>query len=281
MGNKAAGRPPGGQGRKDDEPVVETPPARPNTGNNLLDQTILDIIRLQADVKGVIASAAAAQSSADLANSAVVRLTNAMGKLGEALAVQSESVNQLREELKRKRAPKADPELEDGDEEETEAPDWYSVETERQAQLMLDGLIEWVAKVYLRGPHDAKLTYCWMWHPEVVDELVALRWSYFDAHHGETANGFKASDWRDRYRKSAIERINTALAQCNLGQHEGPDGARVWQPLRTVPGVDDVNPAAQVVAVAEWWATRRESTPPAPSANLKAAEKASRVRPAD
>jgi hypothetical protein len=279
MGNKNAGRPAGGQGRKDDPTPDDTAPAAPPaTGDPILRSVLMDIVRINGTLERSVAAAAAAQSSADLANSAVVRVSSALTQMKEAMAAQGETIAQLREELKRKKTPKV--EATDTDDDIPDfVPDWYSVETEQQAQLILSELIEWVGRVYLRGPTNATLPHCWMWHPTVVDELMSLRWAYLDAHHGEHANGFKASDWRDRYRKSAIERINGATKQCNLSKHDN-QGDTPWKPVR-VPGIDDVHPADQVVAIARWWATGRDSAPPVPTANLKAIERSSRVRTAD
>jgi hypothetical protein len=108
-----------------------------------------------------------------------------------------------------------------------------------------------------------------MWHDIVVDELLALRWAWLDAHYGANPSGAKACDWRDKYRELATARINNELKTCTLSQHaEG--GEKRWRPVN-VPGVD------QLAEVATWWATDRRAASPLPSNDMLAQEQAARV----
>jgi hypothetical protein len=65
-------------------------------------------------------------------------------------------------------------------EESTRAqPSWLGMpddaEPEQAAALLLD-LAAWVGAVYLRYPTSARgLPGCWLWHPDVVEELLWLR----------------------------------------------------------------------------------------------------------
>jgi protein involved in temperature-dependent protein secretion len=49
------------------------------------------------------------------------------------------------------------------------------------AEAMLTRLAQWVTGVYLRYP-DAKLPDCWLWHPEVVEELLWLHQAWLAAY---------------------------------------------------------------------------------------------------
>jgi hypothetical protein len=43
------------------------------------------------------------------------------------------------------------------------------------AQQLLAGLVDWMARIYLRYPDAAAgLPDCWAWHPDVVEELLWL-----------------------------------------------------------------------------------------------------------
>ena len=53
------------------------------------------------------------------------------------------------------------------------------------AEDILTRLAQWVAGVYLRYP-DARLPDCWLWHPEVVEELLWLHQAWLAAY-GEGA----------------------------------------------------------------------------------------------
>ena len=75
------------------------------------------------------------------------------------------------------------------------------------AEDILTRLAQWVAGVYLRYP-DARLPDCWLWHPEVVEELLWLHQAWLAAY-AEGARVTAAADWHDRYRPGVVARIKS------------------------------------------------------------------------
>jgi hypothetical protein len=141
------------------------------------------------------------------------------------------------------------------------------------AQQVLAGLVEWMARVYLRYPDAAaSLPDCWAWHPDVIEELLWLWHAWLVAYHDEHAPISAAADFHDRYRPGVVRRITTAAGRCSLENHQPhhdhpPQGAVV-----TVPLADAVGP------IATWWATDRDAPGPIPTPE-QLASAAARHRP--
>jgi hypothetical protein len=72
--------------------------------------------------------------------------------------------------------------------------------------------------VYLRY-RDALVPSCWLWHPEVVEELWWLRQAHADAYHPETGSWLRAGDWHERQRPGVVRRITRAVGSCELALH--------------------------------------------------------------
>ncbi len=143
------------------------------------------------------------------------------------------------------------------------------------ALAVLTELIRWMEVVYLRYSDAARtLPECWLWHPDLVEELLWLMDAWCAAYHDNTAPVSLAADWHDRYRPGVIKRINTTAGRCSLEAH---------QPRDTDTEPDDsgapVVPLAEAVApIAGWWATHRRDPAPHPDpAHLATA--AARRRP--
>lgn len=269
-GNKGAGRPPGGQGRE--RQPAPAPPARPDTGNKVIDQLVVDQEVLRRAVAEAKAAAESATTSGQLASSAVVRLAGAVEKLGQRVDAVGSTVTSLRAELDKPRtngrrpARRAAEEVAIG-EPEVELPiSWYEVRDERTAQLVLTTLVEWVERVYLRMANAGRMPACWMWHDVVVDELWTLFQAYCEAHLGENANGTKAADWRERYRKGAVERVSAELDNCGAKRHER-GGDRDYRAPRLL-GTE------QIVDLAAWYGAGRSGDMPLPAPDLVAQESA-------
>jgi hypothetical protein len=139
-------------------------------------------------------------------------------------------------------------------------------ETTRQ----LAELAEWVAAVYLRYPVAAReLPDCWLWHPDVVEELAWLHQAWQAAYSPDTGTIAAAGDWHDRYRPNVAARIRAAVRVCSLEVHLEPERGAVIPP----PSI------GSVPAVAHWWTCVREQRPPVPTqADLDAAEVRLRTR---
>ncbi|MGH3859630.1 hypothetical protein [Actinokineospora sp.] len=142
------------------------------------------------------------------------------------------------------------------------APSWLSLPSDADAVAeVLDELLTWLCAVYLRyADAAASLSDCWLWHPEVVEELVWLMHTWIAAYEDENASATAAGDWHDRYRPGVVRRIKTAIGTCSLENHTSP------QPAPRVPLVE----AAE--AIVTWWGTARTAPAPEPTdAHLAAA----------
>ncbi len=128
----------------------------------------------------------------------------------------------------------------------------------------LGELARWVAEVYLRYPIAAReLPDCWLWHPDMVEELAWLHQAWQAAYGPETGTVAAAGDWHDRQRPGVVTRIRASSRSCSLENHTS-DTRRTGVLL--TPG------AGSIEAIATWWSSRRELQPPLPSqADLDAA----------
>ncbi|MGD9531960.1 MAG: hypothetical protein AB7L91_18240 [Dehalococcoidia bacterium] len=140
---------------------------------------------------------------------------------------------------------------------------WLLADSADQAVADLDDLIGWLDAVYLRyarGPLSA----CWLWHPQVVEELWWLRCAHADAYHPESGSWLRVGDWHDRQRPGVERRVHAVLGKCSLSLHaprrgRGPD----------IPAEPDRAPMtdhAEAVAAAWANATPRDRAIPAPTA---------------
>ena len=143
------------------------------------------------------------------------------------------------------------------------APSWLDLGTEpspsrtaADAEDLLHMLARWVAGVYLRYS-DARVPDCWLWHPDVVEELLWLHAAWISAYDPE-APVTAVGDWHDRQRPGVVARIKSYAGMCSLEAHQpGQD--------RATPG--PVAPTLDAVAdIAAWWTARRDQAGPVPSA---------------
>ncbi|MFC4943321.1 hypothetical protein [Pseudonocardia sp. GCM10023141] len=128
---------------------------------------------------------------------------------------------------------------------------WLLVEDPASAVAAVAALIEWVDRVYLRYP-DAHLSTCWLWHPEVVEELWWLRGAHLDAYDPKFGSWLRVGDWHDRQRPGVIRRI-AKVVMCELMLHQ--PGQRESHPPLTAPL------AAFGNEVATAWATNGNRAP--------------------
>jgi hypothetical protein len=142
----------------------------------------------------------------------------------------------------------------------------------RDAAGVLGKLTPWVGAVYLRYS-DAVSGFpdCWMWHPEVVEELLWLHQAWLAAY-SPGASGTAVGDWHDRQRPGVVARIRAYAGMCSLEAHNpGQDRAT---PAPATPTADAVE------TIAGWWATSRELPGPTPTEEQIAAANARWRRPA-
>ncbi|MGH3431414.1 MAG: hypothetical protein ACRDQB_01115 [Thermocrispum sp.] len=111
------------------------------------------------------------------------------------------------------------------------------------ARSLLDELVEWVMAVFLHYADARKvLPECWLWHPDIVEELLWLMAAWQSAYAAEAATVFQAADWHDRYRPGVVRRLPQLARNCSLEQHTQPSAGE--QPL-----MDDATRAQ----IARWW----------------------------
>ncbi len=145
-------------------------------------------------------------------------------------------------------------------------PSWFEVEAE-QAEQMLADLAGWVDTILVRYAvaRDA-LTQCWMFHGEIVEDLLWLRAAWMAAHRDPTAKPHHAADFHDRWLPAVMGRLKRQLGagMCNFGNHR--DGSGEYRlredqhPESRVPATDP-----QIVgAYARWWVQFRGRTDVAP-----------------
>jgi hypothetical protein len=138
-------------------------------------------------------------------------------------------------------------------------PSWLDLPADVDAAYAVLGeLLSWMQVVYLRYPDAAAgLPDCWLWHPDVVEELLWLMHAWLAAYRDDKAPMSLAGDWHDRYRPGVVRRITSNAGRCSLENHQPRDG----QPLPSAPVVPVAGAAEQI---ATWWATTRTDPAPEP-----------------
>jgi hypothetical protein len=126
------------------------------------------------------------------------------------------------------------------------------------ARAVLGELLAWMQVVYLRYPDAAAgLPDCWLWHPDVIEELLCLMQAWLAAYRDDKAAVSLAGDWHDRYRPGVVRRITTTAGRCSLENHQPRDG-------QTLPGAPVVPVEKAAEQIATWWATTRTDPAPVP-----------------
>jgi hypothetical protein len=144
-----------------------------------------------------------------------------------------------------------------------------SSEAARAGEDLLTKLAGWVVGIYRRYTDARSLPGCWLWHPDIVEELIWLHIAWLAAHSTDAAAS-AVGDWHDRQRPGVVRRIGGYAGACSLGAHH-PGGDRH---TLIVPTVIDASSA-----IADWWATRRDEPAPEPTDEQLAAAAARSTRP--
>ncbi|ASR33851.1 hypothetical protein BAY61_01330 [Prauserella marina] len=136
-------------------------------------------------------------------------------------------------------------------------PSWLDMPTEPAAtREALEELAWWMRLVFLRYADAAQnLPECWLWHPDIVEELLWLMHAWLAAYRDEKATVARAGDWHDRYRPGVVRRIKTLGGNCSLENHQ-QRGNHTGSPV--VPLTEAMAP------ISAWWATHREQAAPEP-----------------
>lgn len=144
-------------------------------------------------------------------------------------------------------------------------PSWLVLPEDKDlAGRVLDELVGWLAAVYLRYPDGSDhLPECWVWHPDVVEELLWLMHAWAAAYQGPQAGVALVGDWHDRQRPGVVRRIKSGAGSCSFENHQTrPGWTRRPATAPTVPGVDSV------ASLADWWGSRRDEAAPEPAPRL-------------
>ncbi|TDW91106.1 hypothetical protein [Kribbella sp. VKM Ac-2566] len=135
---------------------------------------------------------------------------------------------------------------------------WLRLPEHDQAavETVLSELLPWMESVYLRyATAWETLPPCWLWHPEIVEELLWLMDAWTIAYEGEEASNKAVGDWHDRQRPGVTRRIGEYAPACDVLAHRDTAGQRAI----TVPLAADADPFVT------WWATARDDNGPAPT----------------
>jgi hypothetical protein len=143
----------------------------------------------------------------------------------------------------------------------TPAPSWLLLPADPTVvEQTLGELCAWLHTVFLRYPDGVTaLPECWLWHPDVVEELLWLMHAWCSAYQGKTASVQLAGDWHDRQRPGVVRRIRQNAGSCSVEKHQTrPDWEQYPSGATPVPGLDAVG------AIAGWWAAGRDDPAPEP-----------------
>ncbi|MFI5712942.1 hypothetical protein [Kribbella sp. NPDC051620] len=123
-------------------------------------------------------------------------------------------------------------------------------------ETVLAELLPWMESIYLRyATARESLPPCWLWHPEVVEELLWLMDAWSAAYQGDEACNKLVGDWHDRQRPGVSRRVGEYAAGCNVLEHRDNASTRAV----VVPLATEANPFVT------WWADDRGDTGPAPT----------------
>lgn len=140
---------------------------------------------------------------------------------------------------------------------------WLLASDPEGAVADLVDLVEWLHRVFLRY-HGAALSSCWLWHPDVVEELWWLRRAHAEAYHPTDGSWLRVGDWHDRQRPGVVRRVRDTVGSCELSLHVSGElhgRAPMVAPL-----------AAHAAQVAAAWATGPGARPEPSAVQLDEAE---------
>jgi hypothetical protein len=134
---------------------------------------------------------------------------------------------------------------------------WLRLPEERTAvETVLSELLPWMESTYLRyATNIESLPPCWLWHPEIVEELLWLMDAWTGAYEGPEASNKLVGDWHDRQRPGVARRIGEYAPSCDVLKHRDSAG----QPAVVVPLAADAD------EFVTWWADDRDANGPEPT----------------
>ena len=136
---------------------------------------------------------------------------------GRRIAALDRLVRQLAGDLAEVAAATLTPEGDDT----TGVRSWLLAGDPERAVTDLAELVGWTRRVYLRYP-DAALSACWLWHPDVIEELWWLRNAHADAFHPTAGSWQRVGEWHERQRPGVARRVRSAIGTCELSPAPRP-----------------------------------------------------------
>lgn len=101
-------------------------------------------------------------------------------------------------------------------------PSWsLRTMTPERRRMVMNDLADWLGWLHERYPVAEAVPACWWRHPEVVEELLALRTAWGSAYEDPEAPPHAAADWHDRLLPGTLARIpRWGVKAClNSGRH--------------------------------------------------------------
>jgi hypothetical protein len=146
-------------------------------------------------------------------------------------------------------------------------PSWLTLPRDLpSARAVLSDLTGWLRDVYLRYADAAReFPECWLWHPEIVEELVWLMYAWLAAYRDDEASVRAAGEWHDRLRPGVVRRVHGYARTCSLENHLPGRPNATGAPYLPVVDSDADRDATAVVAA--WWTDQRDEPGPAPTSD--------------
>lgn len=184
---------------------------------------------------------------------AVARLSDSVASLGNTVA----SFEELLTRLAAAKPSNGRADTNDGSDAEP-VRSWLRLPEHDAAavEAVLSELLPWMESTYLRyATARESLPPCWLWHPEIVEELLWLMDAWTTAYDSDEASNKLVGDWHDRQCPGVTRRIGEYAEACDVLAHRDTAG----QPAVTVPLAADADPFVT------WWATSRDTHGPVPT----------------
>jgi hypothetical protein len=142
------------------------------------------------------------------------------------------------------------------------APSWLLAPSDPdELRALVEELGSWLTAVFLRYPDGAQvLPECWLWHPDVVEELLWLMHAWCAAYQGAAASVGAAGDWHDRQRPGVVARLRKSVGSCSVERHQTRPG---WSDVPCAPA--EVPGLGHTARIVDWWAVGRDQPPPEPA----------------
>lgn len=99
---------------------------------------------------------------------------------------------------------------------------WMTLDDPDLAARVMDDLVTWLQQVYIQYRHP--LPACWEWHPDIIEELLALRHTHWAAY-SDKAPTPAGNDWHEKALPGVVKRIAAAASKthtldAHCGGHE-------------------------------------------------------------